>query len=68
MVNNIKSLGIGLLTGVLIGLWLGVNIGKDQPVFSNPFSNPSLQQKFLDKSGDFLEKSGQAIKNKVPQP
>lgn len=67
MVKNIRNLIIGLISGLLLGLWFGVNIGKDQPLLSNPFKNQSIQEKVLNKSGDFLEKSGQAIKNRLAE-
>ena len=32
----IKSLLFGVFIGCLVGLWLGVNIGQEKPLFSNP--------------------------------
>jgi hypothetical protein len=65
VIRNIKTLLFGLGIGLLIGLWFGVNIGKDQRLFANPFANKSLQEKFLESSGDVLEKGGKALKDKV---
>lgn len=68
-----------LVFGVCIGLWFGVNIGKEKPIFSDPFTEVSLEDRIkktsaslLKKSGDLIEKggrqlqrSGQALKKKV---
>lgn len=70
--KQIKALIFGLIVGTLLGLWFGVNIGKDKPVFSNPFAEDSIQQKIkksggklLEKSGEVLEKGGKALQQKV---
>ena len=68
MISNLKSIIFGIIIGLLAGLWFGVNIGKDQPIFSNPFVDKSLQKKMLDRSGDLLEKSGRAIKDNIDKP
>lgn len=32
-----KDILLGLLIGGIVGLWVGVNLGKQQSPFSNPF-------------------------------
>ncbi len=44
-----KDLLLGLLIGGIIGLWLGVNLGKDQPLMTNPFADKSSMKKFSEK-------------------
>lgn len=34
-----------LLIGVGAGLWMGVNIGKDKPILSNPFVDKTMGEK-----------------------
>lgn len=34
----LRAFAIGLLIGGLMGLWLGINIGRDQPLLSNPLA------------------------------
>lgn len=42
MKKVLRSFALGLLAGGLVGLWCGMNIGKDKPLFSNPFAEPSI--------------------------
>jgi hypothetical protein len=68
MFNSLKSISFGIVIGLIIGLWFGINIGKDQPIISNPFNDKPLQKKMLNSGGDFLEKSGRAIKENINRP
>ncbi len=58
---------MGLLFGLLIGLWLGVNIGKGNPVFGNPFAEENLSKKLKEKVGSSIEQLGEDIKGKVKE-
>lgn len=75
IVKQIKMLILGTLIGVVLGLWFGVNIGKDRAIFSNPFAEDSIQEKLkksgsklLEKGGEALEKSGKALQDKIKEP
>ncbi len=61
-----KDLILGLLIGAIIGLWLGVNLGKDQPLMTNPFADKSTMKE-LNKRMDALQqdvsKKSKAIYN-----
>jgi len=59
--KQFKVVLFGLVIGVAIGMWLGVNIGRGVPLYSNPFDTDSLNQKLKKATGETLEKSGQAI-------
>lgn len=59
--QKLKIVLFGIAVGVAIGMWLGVNIGREEPLFSNPFDTSSLNQKIKKVSGETLEKSGQAL-------
>lgn len=58
----IKLLFLGTLMGLIVGLWLGVNIGKGNPIFGNPFAEENLSKKIKDKVGTSIEKFGEDIK------
>jgi hypothetical protein len=69
---KLKAWLTGLIIGLLLGLWGGVNIGKGQPVYSNPFAEKSVPDTVRDagrgllrESGKALEKGGEALKEKA---
>ena len=43
--KQIKVILISLVIGVLIGMALGVNIGREKPLLSNPFAKESLVER-----------------------
>lgn len=45
MKRVLRAFAAGLLLGGLVGLWFGMNIGKGQPLLSNPFAEVPLAQK-----------------------
>ena len=59
--KNIKIILFGAVIGVAIGLWLGVNIGREMPLLSNPFYKEPLNEKLKRLSGETLEKGGRAL-------
>ena len=59
--KQLKVILISLAIGVATGMWLGVNIGREVPWYSNPFDTQSLNQKLKNVTGETLEKGGQAI-------
>jgi len=68
----IKVVLLSLAIGVAIGMWFGVNIGRDEPLYSNPFDAHTINQQIkkatgetLEKGGQALEKTGQALKEKL---
>jgi len=61
----LKIKNILIIIGIIIGLWFGINIGRDEPLLSNPFSHKPLQKKLLESGEDLLDKGNQAIKEKL---
>ncbi len=59
--KHMKSIVSGLVIGALIGLWLGVNIGREQPLLSNPFHKETLAEKARRLGGETLEQGGKAL-------
>ncbi len=69
--KQFKIILISLVVGVIIGMALGVNIGRGKPLLSNPFAKESivdrakqLGSETLEQSGKALEKTGQALQGK----
>jgi len=52
---------ISLVIGIFIGMALGVNIGREKPLFSNPFAEESLADRVKDLGSETLEQSGKAL-------
>jgi hypothetical protein len=70
--KNIKMILLGVVIGLATGLWLGVNIGREMPLLSNPFYKEPLNEKLkrlggetLEKGGRALEKTGQELQDKL---
>jgi gas vesicle protein len=70
--RKIRNLIIVFVAGLIIGIGLGINIGKDKPLLSNPFSGRSLKQKakktgeeILEKGGAVVKKGGEALEEKL---
>jgi hypothetical protein len=62
---GIKKYVIGAVIGLLIGLWAGVNIGKGQPLWANPFADRSLAQKAKDTASDVWKDAKKAARDKL---
>ncbi len=70
--KQLKTILLSLAAGVAIGMWFGVNIGREEPFYSNPFDTHTLNQKLkkatgetLEKGGHALEKTGQSLQDKM---
>lgn len=59
--KQLKVVLLNLAVGVAIGMWFGVNIGREVPWYSNPFDTAALNQKLKKATGETLEKGGQAM-------
>ncbi|MFW5970258.1 MAG: hypothetical protein ACOCP9_06435 [Halofilum sp. (in: g-proteobacteria)] len=56
----LRGFAVGLLVGGLIGLWFGMNIGKDQPLLSNPFARVTLSERLDRTMRQAAEETGTA--------
>jgi len=59
--KQLKVVLLSLLLGGAIGMWFGVNIGREVPFYSNPFDTAALNQKIKNATGETLEKGGHAL-------
>lgn len=62
---GIKKYLIGAVAGLAVGLWVGVNIGHDRPLWANPFSQPSLQEKAKNTARDAWKGAKEAARDKL---
>ena len=58
----LKMLLTGIIIGFAVGMWFGVNMGKGNPILSNPFAKENIQKKLKQKVGESIEKLGEDIK------
>lgn len=63
----IKKYIIGAVIGLLAGLWMGVNIGADRPLWSNPFAKKDLVEKAKDVASDVVEDARKAAIEKLEE-
>lgn len=61
----IKLLFFGTLMGLIVGLWVGVNIGKGHPILSNPFAKENLPKKIKNRVGESIERFGEGMRDKL---
>jgi len=59
--KQLKLAWLSFALGLVLGMWFGVNIGREVPWYSNPFDTDSLNQKLKNATGETLKKSGQAL-------
>ena len=69
--KQFKAVLLGLVIGLSIGMAAGVNIGREQPLLSNPFVKESFSDRLkrmgsetLERGGDALKKTGEALQGK----
>lgn len=63
--KQLKMLVIGLLIGLCAGFWFGINFGKGQPLYSNPFASESLQQKAKRTADEVLQETKRALRKSL---
>jgi gas vesicle protein len=70
--KRLKPILVGFILGLIVGMGLGVNIGKDKPLLSNPFAGRDLRKtiqktsgKVIEKGGKALEESGKALQKEI---
>ena len=55
MAGRVKSFIAGIIIGGLIAFMLGINYGRDQPLWSNPFAKRDLSQTVKEKAESIVE-------------
>lgn len=55
MAARVKSFIAGMILGGIIAFMLGINYGREQPLWSNPFAKRDLGQTVRDKAESIVE-------------
>lgn len=63
--KSLFNIIFGMIVGLILGGWLGVNIGKDQPLFSNPFAESTLSDKVKGKAEDIYKDTKRAVRDQL---
>ena len=58
---------LGAVVGIVLGLWFGVNIGKDKPFWSNPFEEKSMMEMATDKTKELAGKAKEKTQEMVKE-
>jgi len=56
----IKTLLLGMVIGSAFGMWWGVNIGKGQPFYANPFK--TVQDRAKEKAHEIIDSTKSIFK------
>jgi hypothetical protein len=56
-----KKLFYLIIILVGIGMWLGINIAKNQPLFSNPFADKEIAEKATQAAKAVKQKLGEEV-------
>ena len=57
-----KKFFIGFVIGLIIAFPLGINFGKDVPLWSNPFTaKPDITERVKERTEDLLKDTKEAI-------
>jgi hypothetical protein len=51
--------------GLIVGLWFGINIGKDRTIFANPFEERAFTQKVKNSAEDMVHDTKEAIRESL---
>lgn len=63
--KKLKLIIFGIVIGLCIGLWFGVNIGKGKSIYSNPFAEISLKDRIKQKGNEVMEDTKDAIRDSL---
>ncbi len=67
MKPRIKYLIFGIIIGTVLAFPLGINFGRDDPLLSNPFENPSMQERVRDKARELANEARERV-HKATEP
>ena len=50
---------------VSVGMWMGINLAKDKPLFSNPFAEKDIRDKAKDTAKNLLDEAKSAVEHSL---
>jgi len=56
-----KKLFYFIIIVLIVGMWLGINIAKNQPFFSNPFADEEVAEKAKEKGKEIKQKAEDTV-------
>lgn len=57
-----KKLLIGFILGAIVAFPLGINFGKDVPLFSNPFAaKPDIPDRVIERAGKAVDEAKEVL-------
>lgn len=63
--KKLKWLLLGVFIGLLLGLWFGINIGREKSIFSNPFTDTVIQEKAKATTSEAIEDTKRALRKSL---
>ena len=63
--KKLKLLLLGVVIGLLLGLWFGISIGREKPIFSNPFTDKAIQEKAKETTSEAIEDTKRALRKSL---
>lgn len=55
----------GMVIGVCVGGWLGVNIGRDAPLLSNPFVERTVSDRIKDEAAEVYDETRETLRKSL---
>lgn len=65
--KKLKLIILGIVIGLCVGMWFGVNIGKDKALLSNPFAEVSLSDRIKEKGNEVMKDTKDAIRDSLKE-
>ena len=65
--KKLKLIIFGVLIGLCVGLWFGVNIGKNKSFYSNPFEEISIKDRIKQKGNEVMKDTKDAIRDSLKE-
>jgi hypothetical protein len=63
--KKLKILLTGVFIGLLLGLWFGINFGREKPIYSNPFADEVIKQKAKETTSEAIEDTKRALRKSL---